>query len=72
MPWRTVLDNVCLPLLLRRGEQRMDKLSARRHAASYFEQFGLQGNADQNMEALGITAEHVVEAAKASIDEARA
>jgi len=36
------------------------------------EQFGLQGNADQNMEALGITAEHVVEAAKASIDEARA
>ncbi len=43
MPWRTVLDNVCLPLLLRRGEQRMDKLSARRHAASYFEQFGLQG-----------------------------
>ncbi|MCI1936200.1 MAG: transketolase [Bifidobacteriaceae bacterium] len=36
------------------------------------EQFGLQGNADQNMEALGITAEHVVEAAKASIEEAKA
>ncbi|MCI1984031.1 MAG: transketolase [Bifidobacteriaceae bacterium] len=36
------------------------------------EQFGLQGNADQNMEALGITAEHVVEAAKASIAEVQA
>ncbi|MGI6357090.1 MAG: ABC transporter ATP-binding protein [Bacillota bacterium] len=43
MPWRTVLDNVCLPLLLRRGEQRMDKASAREYAAGYFKQFGLQG-----------------------------
>lgn len=35
------------------------------------EQFGLQGDGAQNMIDLGITAEHVVEAAKASIDEAR-
>ncbi|MBW3082695.1 transketolase [Bifidobacterium phasiani] len=35
------------------------------------EQFGLQGDGGQNMIDLGITAEHVVEAAKASIDEAK-
>lgn len=35
------------------------------------EQFGLQGDGAQNMIDLGITAEHVVEAAKASIDEAK-
>ena len=35
------------------------------------DQFGLQGDGAQNMIDLGITAEHVVEAAKASIEEAR-
>ena len=35
------------------------------------EQFGLQGDGAQNMIDLGITAEHVVEASKASIDEAK-
>lgn len=35
------------------------------------EQFGLQGDGAQNMIDLGITAEHVVEAAEASIEEAR-
>lgn len=35
------------------------------------EQFGLQGDGAQNMIDLGITAEHVVEAAKASVDEAK-
>lgn len=35
------------------------------------EQFGLQGDGAQNMIDLGITAEHVVDAAKASIAEAR-
>ncbi|MBF1677325.1 MAG: transketolase, partial [Scardovia wiggsiae] len=35
------------------------------------EQFGLQGDGQENMKALGITPEHVVDAAKASIDEAR-
>lgn len=35
------------------------------------EQFGLQGDGGQNMIDLGITAEHVVEAAKASIEEAK-
>ena len=35
------------------------------------EQFGLQGDGAQNMIDLGITAEHVVEAAKASIDETK-
>ena len=35
------------------------------------EQFGLQGDGAQNMIDLGITAEHVVEAAKASIAESR-
>lgn len=36
------------------------------------ESFGLQGAGDENMKALGITAEHVVEEAKASIAAARA
>ncbi len=36
------------------------------------EQFGLQGDGAQNMIDLGITAEHVVEAAKASIAEVEA
>ncbi|WEV76122.1 transketolase [Bifidobacterium sp. ESL0800] len=36
------------------------------------ERFGLQGDGAQNMIDLGITAEHVVEAAEASIEEARA
>ena len=35
------------------------------------ERFGLQGDGQENMKALGITPEHVVDAAKASIDEAR-
>ena len=35
-------------------------------------QFGLQGDGAQNMIDLGITAEHVVEAAKASIAEVEA
>ncbi|MEK0306641.1 transketolase [Bifidobacterium favimelis] len=35
------------------------------------ERFGLQGGGDENMRDLGITPEHVVEAAKASIEEAR-
>ena len=35
------------------------------------EQFGLQGGGDENMRDLGITADHVVEAAKASIEEVR-
>lgn len=43
MPWRTVLDNVCLPLLLR----RMDRSSARQLAAGYFPQFGLAGYEQQ-------------------------
>ncbi|BDR54702.1 transketolase [Bombiscardovia apis] len=36
------------------------------------EQFGLQGSGDENMRDLGITPEHVVEAAKASIAEVQA
>ncbi|MCB5521214.1 hypothetical protein LIP81_22340, partial [Erysipelatoclostridium ramosum] len=36
------------------------------------EQFGLEGDGDQNLSALGISAEHVVEAAKASIAEVEA
>ena len=36
------------------------------------EQFGLQGDGAQNMIDLGITAEHVVEAAKASLAEVNA
>lgn len=36
------------------------------------EQFGLQGSGDENMRDLGITPEHVVEAAKASIEEVKA
>lgn len=36
------------------------------------EQFGLQGNGQDNMKALGITPEHLVEAAKESLAQARA
>uniref|UniRef100_UPI002630FDE8 transketolase-like TK C-terminal-containing protein n=1 Tax=uncultured Bifidobacterium sp. TaxID=165187 RepID=UPI002630FDE8 len=36
------------------------------------EQYGLQGDGAQNMIDLGITAEHVVEAAKASIEDVKA
>lgn len=39
MPYRTILDNVCLPLLLR-GER---KAKAREEAGRYFEEFGLEG-----------------------------
>lgn len=39
MPYRTILDNVCLPLLIR-GER---KAQAREEAGQYFEQFGLAG-----------------------------
>lgn len=39
LPYRTILDNVALPLLLQ-GEK---KTKAREKAAVYFEQFGLQG-----------------------------
>lgn len=39
LPFKTVLDNVALPLLLR-GES---KKAAREKAASYFEEFGLAG-----------------------------
>ena len=35
------------------------------------EQFGLQGSGDENMRDLGITADHVVEAAQASMEEVR-
>ena len=40
MPWRTVLDNVCLPLILR----RVPKPTAREQAAGYFPEFGLAGH----------------------------
>lgn len=39
MPYRTILDNVCLPLLLR-GER---KAKARKEAGRYFGEFGLEG-----------------------------
>lgn len=39
MPYRTILDNVCLPLLIR-GES---KSKAREEAGRYFEAFGLDG-----------------------------
>lgn len=39
LSYRTILDNVCLPLLIR-GER---KAGARREAARYFEEFGLAG-----------------------------
>ncbi|RMA45235.1 transketolase [Bifidobacterium sp. wkB344] len=35
------------------------------------EQFGLQGSGDENMRDLGVTADHVVEAAQASLEEVR-
>nr|WP_319489485.1 ABC transporter ATP-binding protein [uncultured Caproiciproducens sp.] len=39
MPYRTILDNVCLPLLIR-GER---KARAREEAEQYFEEFGISG-----------------------------
>ncbi len=39
LPYRTILDNVALPLVIR----GMKKKDARRKAATYFEEFGLQG-----------------------------
>lgn len=42
MPWRTVLDNVCLPLLLR----KVDRATARRQALAHFAEFGLAGYED--------------------------
>ena len=39
LPYRTIIDNVALPLIIR-GEK---KSAAREKAASYFEEFGLQG-----------------------------
>lgn len=39
LPWRTILDNVSIPLLLK----GMDKGKAREKASGYFELFGLQG-----------------------------
>jgi ABC-type nitrate/sulfonate/bicarbonate transport system ATPase subunit len=39
LPYRTILDNVALPLFI----QGMKKKEAREQAGAYFEQFGLQG-----------------------------
>jgi len=39
MPWRKIIDNVCLPLIIK-GEKRN---SARETAAGYFKSFGLEG-----------------------------
>lgn len=39
LPWRTIIDNVCIPLLV----QRQSIKDARRKANPYFETFGLQG-----------------------------
>lgn len=39
LPYRTVVDNVALPLIIR----GMKKKEARKKAASYFEEFGLEG-----------------------------
>ena len=39
LPYRTILDNVALPLVIR----GMKKKDARRKTATYFEEFGLQG-----------------------------
>ncbi len=39
LPYRTIVDNVALPLIIR-GEKKAD---ARKKAASYFEEFGLSG-----------------------------
>lgn len=40
LPYKTVIDNVALPLIIR-GEK---KLEARNHADQYFETFGIDGN----------------------------
>lgn len=43
LPYRTIVDNVALPLIIR----GMKKNEARKKAASYFEQFGLSGSEDK-------------------------
>lgn len=43
LPYRTIVDNVALPLLI----QGMKKGEARKRAASYFEQFGLSGTEEK-------------------------
>ncbi len=43
LPYRTIVDNVSLPLLV----QGMKKKEAREKAASHFEQFGLAGTEDK-------------------------
>ncbi len=43
LPYRTILDNVCLPLLIR-GEC---KAKARKEAEQYFEEFGIEGTQRQ-------------------------
>lgn len=44
LPYKTVLDNVALPLLIRReGSIAGRKKRAREKAASYFEEFGISG-----------------------------
>lgn len=40
LPYYTVLDNVCLPLVIKDG---MKKKDARKKADAFFEQFGLEG-----------------------------
>ena len=39
LPYRTIVDNVALPMIIR----GVDKKTAREKAASYFEEFGLEG-----------------------------
>lgn len=43
LPYRTIVDNVALPLLIK----GTSKKEARRQAGSYFEQFGLEGTQDK-------------------------
>jgi len=43
LPWKTILDNVCIPMVVR-GESI---LNARRKADKYFETFGLEGFQDK-------------------------
>jgi len=43
LPFRTILDNVCLPLLIR-GARKAD---ARKEAQQYFEEFGIEGTQKQ-------------------------
>lgn len=43
MPYKTIIDNVSLPLLIK----GVAKKEAREQARAYFKQFGLEGNADK-------------------------